>query len=136
MIVIDTHALVWLIEGDRKLGLHAKGHIDVARTESSVAVPAVVPWEIGLLTARGKLELTLDPLRWIELVLATPGFSLAPLEPEIAIRSACLDWRHRDPADRMMVATTLVHDATLLTADEKILAYAAAGHLSAIDARA
>ena len=135
MIVIDTHALIWLIEGDRKLGALAAERINAARSASSVLIPAVVPWEIGLLTVRGKIELTFDPLRWIELTLMLPGFSLAPLTPEIAIGSASLEWSHRDPADRMMVSTAIVHDAMLLTADEKILAYAAAGHVKVIDAR-
>jgi PIN domain nuclease of toxin-antitoxin system len=51
------------------------------------------------------------------------------------MRSSRLAWDHRDPADRMIVATAIERDDVLLTADEAILAYAAAGHLQAIDAR-
>lgn len=135
MIVLDTHVLIWLIEGREPLGMDARARIETARSSSGVSIPAIVPWEVGMLAKRNRLVLSLAPLAWFDLVLGTPGFRLAALDHAVAIRAAELDWTHRDPADRLIVATAQANDATLLTADEAILAYAAAGHFRAIDAR-
>lgn len=136
MIVVDTHVLIWFVEGDERLGPATRQRIEAMRGQGSILIPAIVGWEIALLVGRGKIALSLDPLTWIELVLAMRGFDLAPLAPAVAVRTADMGWEHRDPADRMIVATAIDHDAPLATADRTILAYAAAGHLRAIDARA
>lgn len=135
MIVVDTHALVWFIEGQAKLGSAARGQIERARVEGGVLIAAMSVWELAFVAHRRRIELSLDVRAWIDLVLALPGFELAPLEPAIGIAAAELAWEHRDPADRVIVATAIVRDVALLTADEKIIAYAAEGHLHAIDAR-
>ena len=135
MIVLDTHVLIWMIEGGVQLGDEARQRIETARIEDGAIVPAICTWEIALLADRGRVELSLPTRSWIDLVLATPGFALAALEPAIAVRTVSLPWDHRDPADRMIVATAIEKEAPVLTVDRAILAYAAAGHLKAIDAR-
>ena len=66
---------------------------------------------------------------------ATPGVSLVPLEPEIAVESTRLQFAmHADPADRMLVATARQLGATLVTADRALLGVAAKGHFRAMDA--
>lgn len=134
-MILDTHVLVWLIEGDDRLGDEARRLVEVARAADSVFVPVISAWEIALFTRSGRIALSLDAPAWINLVLAMPGFMLAPLEPSIAVAAARLAWPHRDPADRFIVATALDRGMPLLTADERILAYAADGHVKAIDAR-
>ena len=64
-------------------------------------------------------------------MLAAPGLHLVPLTPEIAVQSTRLPGTvHGDPADRILIATARVLNATLLTADAKIRAYGKSGHLS------
>lgn len=135
LMVLDTHVLIWFIEGDAKLGRAACDHIDMALQGNEALIPAICVWEVAWLAHRERIALSLDTRVWIDLVLRTASFRLVPLEPAIAVRSVELEWRHRDPADRFIVATAQEIEATIMTADRKILDYAAQGHVQAIDAR-
>lgn len=129
-VLLDTHALVWLVNGDAQLSRRAQRRIAAA---SPVWVSAITPWEIGMLVARGRLTLGKDALEWVEEVLALPGIRLAPLAPSIAVASTRLPGElHGDPADRLIAATARHLSVALVTADEKLLAYGAAGHLAVI----
>ena len=134
-MVLDTHVLIWAVQGDGRLGPAACRSIDEAATTGGVHVPAIVPWEIALLAQRGRLGLGRDVAAWIEDVLRLPGIRLAPLAPAICVASTRLPGDlHRDPADRLIVATARHIGMPLLTADRALLAYAAAGHVRAVDA--
>ena len=135
MIVLDTHALIWAVEGDGRLGASASRLIEETVQTDRLGVSAITPWEVALLVERGRLRLGRELSGWLEDVLALPGVSLVPIEPAIAIDSVRLPGDfHADPADRFIVATARHLDAPLLTADRKILAYAAAGHVRTVDA--
>ena len=134
-VLLDTHVLVWLVQGDGRLSGSAREQIDAAATVQQVWVSAITPWEIGMLVAKGRLALASDVGQWVRTVLALPGLRLAPLEPDVAVASSRLPGDlHGDPADRILVATARHLGATLITADERLLAYAAAGHLQALAA--
>lgn len=135
MIVLDTHALIWAVQDDSRLGSAAAAMIEAAG-QTAVMVPAICAWEIGLIEQRGSVVFPGGALQWLEAIFRVTAFRWAPLEPEIAVASIRLDWPHRDPADRMIVATARHWDTPLVTADRAILGYAAAGHVKAIDARA
>ena len=130
-MLLDTHVLVCLVSGDPQLGATAQRQIASAAT---IWVSAITPWEIGMLVAKGRLTLSRDVLEWIGAALALPGLSLAPLAPTIAI-SLLPGELHGDPADRLIAATARHLGATLVTADEKLLAYGAEGHLAVLAAR-
>ena len=135
MIVLDTHALIWAVEGDRRLGASASRLIEETVQTDRVVLSAITPWEVALLVERGRLRLGRELSGWIEEVLALPGVSLVPIEPAIAIDSVRLPGDfHADPADRFIVATARHLDAPLLTADRKILNYSAAGHVQTVNA--
>jgi PIN domain nuclease of toxin-antitoxin system len=69
----------------------------------------------------GKLRFDRPLAAWVEQALtADPRLTLLPLSPSVAIAAVDLQWDHRDPADRLIVATALVHEATLATGDETI----------------
>jgi len=133
-LVLDTHVWVWLVRGDKRLR-PALPTIDRATAADRLRVSAISAWEIGMLTAKGRLQLSADPLDWVERALSAPGISLVPLTPRIAIEATRLpsppDLRG-DPADRIIAATARVLGATLLTRDAHLLAYAAAGHVRAM----
>ncbi|HET9510568.1 MAG TPA: type II toxin-antitoxin system VapC family toxin [Sphingomonas sp.] len=135
MIVLDTHALIWTVRDDRNLGQNARAIIDEAARTTGLIVPAFCAWEIAQIERRQSLTFEDGVLPWFQRILAEPGFRLSPLIPEIAVGSVMLDWTHKDPADRIMVATAQYHDMALLTADGPILRYAAEGNVKAIDAR-
>ena len=135
MIVLDTHVLVWAVDGDARLGGTARAAIEEAGRTDRIAVSAITPWEIALLAERGRLRLGRDAGLWIDTALALPGIHLMPIEPAIAIDSVRLPGSfHADPADRLIVATARYCSAPLLTADRAILEYAAGGHVHGVDA--
>lgn len=135
MIVLDTHVLIWAAQDSRKLGRRAAAILDDMEVASTLLIPAMCLWEIAMLDYRGRIELGRDVTSWIDVTLALPGMKLAPLDPRIALDTARLpDWTHRDPTDRIVVATARGHGAPLMTADQTILDYAAKGHVQIIDA--
>ena len=135
MILLDTHAFLWMVGGDRKLGPHARGAIKEAASGDGLLVSAITPWEIALLVEKGRLRLGREVGVWLETALALPGHVLAPITPAIAVDSVRLPGDfHADPADRLIVATARHRGVPLLTADRAILSYAASGHLHAVDA--
>lgn len=135
MIVLDTHALVWAVNGDARLGTNARELISETARTGRVAISAITPWEIALLAEKGRLGLANETRTWIEAALALPGIYLAPIEPAIAIDSVRLPGEfHADPADRLIIATARYHNAPLVTADRAILSYAASGPVEALDA--
>ena len=134
MIVLDTHALIWAVEGDGRLGTSASRLIEETVQAGRVAVSAITPWEIALLVERRRLRLGREVREWIAQALALPGVTLIPIEPAIAIDAVRLPGKfHADPADRFIVATARHLQVPLLTADRKILAYSEAGHVRAVD---
>ena len=135
MIVLDTHALIWMVSDDAQLGKVARTKIEETARTDRLAVSAITPWEIAMLVAKGRLQLGQDVQLWIGSSLALPGIYLAPIEPEIAVASVQLPGIfHADPADRIIVATARHHKAQLLTADSSIHSYAATGYVQTIDA--
>ena len=135
MIVLDTHVLLWAVDGDARLGRNARTAIEDAGRTDGTAVSAITPWEIALLAEKGRLRLGCDAAIWIDTALDLPGVRLVPIEPAIAIDSVRLPGSfHADPADRFIVATARYCGAPLVTADGAILEYAAGGHVRVIDA--
>lgn len=136
MILLDTNAFLWLAVGETRLGPKSRVVIEKARDTGGIGICAITPWEISMLAERKRISLNLDTLSWIEAALAEPGISLLPLEPAIAVDAGRLPGNiHGDPADRTIVATARHHDMPLLTGDQRILDYGAAGHVRVIDAR-
>lgn len=120
--------------GDSRLSAEVRQAIENASYAAGVNISAISLWEIAMLVTKERLKLKRDVGEWVELVVANPGLTLVPLAPEIAVASTRLPGEiHRDPADRIIVATARTLDATLVTADQALLDYAAAGHLSAVE---
>ena len=137
LIVLDTHTLIWAVQGDGRLGTSASRLIEETVQSDRLAVSAITPWEIALLVERRRLRLGREVSEWIAEALALPGVTLIPVGPAIAVDSVRLPGGfHPDPADRLIVATARHLKAPLLTADRRILAYSAAGHLRTVDAAA
>ena len=135
MIVVDTHVLIWAVDGHARLGRTARAALEEAGRTAGIGVSAITPWEIVLLADNGRLRLGCDAAVWIDTALDLPGVHLIPIEPAIAIDGVRLPGSfHADPADRFIVATARYCGAPLLTADGAILKYAAGGHVSVVDA--
>ena len=125
LILLDTHAWIWLINGNEKLRSSKDlPLIEQAALVSNVKVSAISVWEVSMLEAKGRISFPIDCLDWVKKALNAPGISLAPLTPEIAVLSSRLPGNfHGDPADRIIVATALELGSGLVTKDRKILSY-------------
>src|SRR5438105_1149486 len=109
------------------LSSEARRTIDASAAAGSLRIAAISFWEIALLARRGRIVLGKPVGPWLEEALADPGPAIDPLSPEIAIEAYALrEAFHRDPADRLIVATARVANATLMTRDQRILDYARA----------
>jgi PIN domain nuclease of toxin-antitoxin system len=137
-ILLDTHALVWLLEGSERLGAQARAAVEAATVgQVGVLVAAISIWEIGMLVAKGRLTLDRDVGEWVQMALSLPGIGMVALDPDVAIAASRLPGEmHGDPADRLIVASARHVGAVLMTDDRLILDYAAAGHLRAMRAGA
>ena len=120
MIVLDTHAWIWWASDSGRLGRRARAALEAAER---IGVPAVCCFEVAAAAARGRISLDRSPLEWLQQALALPHVEALALTPAVAVRAAQLGAFHGDPADRLIVATALVHDATLVTKDRHIRAY-------------
>jgi PIN domain nuclease of toxin-antitoxin system len=135
-VLLDTHALVWLVVGDGQLRLAVRRRIENAAQEQQLWVSTITPWEIGMLVAKGRLVLDRDVMDWLQAALSLPGIRVAPLEAALAVASTRLPGElHGDPADRLIVATARHLGATLVTADAALLAYGQLGHVGVLSAR-
>ena len=135
LLLLDTHALVWLVFGEARLGSKARSAIKLAAEQNQLLISAITPWEIGVLVSKRRIDLYRDLMDWVQDALAMPGLSLAALEPEIAVASTRLPFEmHPDPADRILVATARHLGATLVTADEALLKLGKGGCFRTIDA--
>jgi PIN domain nuclease of toxin-antitoxin system len=134
-LLLDTHALLWMVEGHPRLGAKTGKMLNRAAREERIAVSAITPWEIALLVSKKRIDLHRDGMEWMREALALPGVQLVPLEPEIAVASTRLPFEmHPDPADRILVATARHLGATLVTADKALLGLARKGNFKAMDA--
>jgi PIN domain nuclease of toxin-antitoxin system len=135
-ILLDTHCWVWMQFGmNHRFSGSSLASLRRASEESRLLFSVISVWEVALLESKGRLELWMDCAAWVQEALATPGLTLAPLTPEIAIQSTRLPGNlHGDPADRLIVATARAHGATLLTKDSKLLTYGRARHVSVLSA--
>lgn len=129
MIVLDTHIWVWWAAESGDLSEEHREAIDAHRNDG-VGVSAISCWEIAKLVEYDRLELTMSLSDWMRAALGIPGVQLIELSPQIAIESTRLPGEfHSDPADQIIVATARMHDAELVTVDQKIQNYA---HVSVI----
>jgi PIN domain nuclease of toxin-antitoxin system len=120
VILLDTHAAIWFANDDDRLGKHSQAISDAALLEDGLAVSAVSFWEIALLASKHRLQLGDSPAALRDQLL-DGGIVELPLTGDIALLSVDLPKLHADPADRFIAATAIVHGATLMTADEKLL---------------
>ena len=122
MILLDTHVAVWSVANSSSLGKRCRSIISQALQSDQLVVSAVSFWEIALLIAKGRLRLLDSPTDARRLIL-NKGAGELPLTGEIAILAGELEGLHGDPADRFIAATAIAHNATLVTADERLLRF-------------
>jgi PIN domain nuclease of toxin-antitoxin system len=121
--LLDTHALVWAVDAPEKLSAKCR-KILLDGSHHPVGLSAISLWEIAHKAAAGKLQLSQPLAAWIAAATRSPFVEILPLDERVAVESAQLPGSfHRDPADRIIVATARLHGLVLMTKDDAIRNY-------------
>ncbi len=119
--LLDTHILLWWLGTGTRLSAAQWNVIESAGPNEPLWVSEITLWEIATLHSLGRIELRLPLRDWLEKATAPPLVRRFGISPAVAAEVAVLpDSFHRDPADRIIVATARVLGATLLTKDQRI----------------
>ena len=120
--LLDTHILIWWLNDRARLSPAQQQVLAAADRESPVLVSDISLWEVATLYSLGRIQLSLPLREWLEKAVAPPLVRRQDISPAVAAESASLpDTFHRDPADRILVATARLLGATLLTQDQRII---------------
>jgi PIN domain nuclease of toxin-antitoxin system len=122
VIVLDTHTWLWWIRGDSPELPQAMREI-ISNSPDPIAVASVSCLEVAWLSKKGRIALPVPIEEFFLKAIDGAGLLLLPLTPTIAARSAFLPDIHKDPIDRVLIATALEHDAELATKDDTIRRY-------------
>ena len=121
MILLDTHAFVWLAVEPRRLSRSATDAIRVAARGDGLAVASISLCEIAMLISRGRLTVRGTPERWLTSLVESVGAVVKELTPAVAVLSTQFPGDFSsDPADRIIAATARAEGFPLVTKDERI----------------
>jgi PIN domain nuclease of toxin-antitoxin system len=131
--LLDTHVWLWAQSGDtEKIGSDLQSELEKHQHRRQLCVSAISILEIARLVALKQYTIASSIDDFIAEATADDGLVLLDLSPRILIESTRLpDEIHRDPSDRILIATAREHNLTLITRDKDILRYAKQGHLNA-----
>ena len=121
-LLLDTHTAVWVMQGAPRLGRAARRACDAALAADRLEIPTLVYYELSEGLKRRHIGGVSSVREWRDRILSL-GVREVELTARIAMRAADLENLPGDPFDRLIVATALVQDAVLLTADQPILAW-------------
>lgn len=116
-LLLDTHALLWWLAGDERLGERARRVI--AAPENDVYVSAASAWEIAMKAGLGKVSAPHDLAEQLD----ASAFVALPVDVVHALEVQHQPEHHRDPFDRLLVAQARLEGLTLVTADPRISRY-------------
>lgn len=117
MIVLDTHALLWWALAPEKLSAAAADVCSRMERDGGFA-SAISIWELGVKIRNGKLDLGLPLSEFVRRIESTGVVELIAVDSALWLRTAELDWDHRDPADRVIASTAQQRNLPILTRDE------------------
>ncbi|MDE2807694.1 MAG: type II toxin-antitoxin system VapC family toxin [Gemmatimonadota bacterium] len=120
MIVLDTSALVfWTLNRDRLSRTAAQAISDADR----IALSSISIWEIGIKVKKEQLSIPISIQEFTDKLEQIDRLDILPVDVQTWIKNLELDWDHRDPADRTIVATASLHACPLVTSDSAIRAF-------------
>ncbi len=119
MIVVDTHVIIWDSLKPELLSTKAKTAIYGANRKDGIIFCEISLWEIAMLMKKGRVKVESDYQDFIKLVVDSNKYVFRGINPEVAELSAELfSDENKDPADRIISATSIIEGAKLVTADE------------------
>ncbi|MBF0274183.1 MAG: type II toxin-antitoxin system VapC family toxin [Nitrospinae bacterium] len=118
--LLDTCALLWLSDGGGELSQKAISEINASRF---VYISAISAWEISLLCFKEQIKLPVSPEEWFRQITENQDIQVINLTPEIAFLSNNLPSKHKDFADRFIIATAVSHNLSIVTGDKMFAQY-------------
>ena len=122
MVLLDTCALVWWTLDPERLSVKAKEACDNIKIEGAI-ISSISIWELGIKLKRGKLEINISLEEYINRLKQLGTLKIIPVDKTIWVRNLSLDWTHKDPADRTIVATAQLKNLPIITKDDFIRGY-------------
>ena len=119
-ILLDTHAAIWFFNGSQNLSETAKRVI--LDPDNRINVSVVSVWELVVKINVGKLTFADGVTGFLKLIDSN-GFQLLNISPQHLLALERLPLYHRDPFDRILIATAMSEEMDFVTADEDILKY-------------
>lgn len=121
MILMDTCAIIWDALQPTKLTPKALEAINKADQQHALVICDISIWEISMLIKKRRIEVETPAANFINLFLQSRNISVQSISPEIAELSVSFGSEiNNDPADRIIAATTIIHNAHLVTADQNL----------------
>ncbi|WP_035051738.1 type II toxin-antitoxin system VapC family toxin [Andreprevotia chitinilytica] len=120
MIICDTHALVfWALAPDRLTPVAAQT-IEVGKANGTLGCADISLWEIAMLTEKGRIQLPIPTQAFLDDLVDALKLKVLPISPAVAALAQGGQFPHGDPADRLIGATAMTLDATLVSADSQL----------------
>ncbi|MDD9910340.1 MAG: type II toxin-antitoxin system VapC family toxin [Ahrensia sp.] len=131
-LLLDTCCVLWLAD-DAEITAEAEKEIQEAFDQGSpVYISPITAWEVGLMSAKGRLKLPTEPQRWLEQFMRV-GVQYCDMSARILIQSTTLpNCAGQDPADRIIIATAREYGYRIVTRDRNIVRYAKEGYVRAV----
>ena len=121
-IICDTHILIFWQDDPVRLSASAGNAIETGLKNKTLACSDISLWEIAMLFHSGRLRDDISPVQYMSDLCLALSLTVLPITPDIASLSQGNFFLHKDPADRLIAATAMHHNASLVTADKKIRA--------------
>ena len=122
MILLDTCAIIWDALDRNQLTKKALNAINKADEAGALIISDISLWEISMLVHKERLKIETSAANFMNLYLQYRQISVVQISPEIAELSVSLSPEiNKDPADRIISATSIVHNAQLVTADQNLI---------------
>lgn len=120
MILLDTHVMIFDALAPERLSATAQTAIETGAEQGNLACSDISLWEVAMLIVKRRIEPPVDSQPFIEDLLLSRRVQVLPITPTIAVLAQSDEFRHGDPADRLIAATARHHRASLITADERL----------------
>ena len=121
MIVVDTHIIIWNALKPEMLSGKAEKAISVANNSDGIIFCEISLWEIAMLMHKERLSIDIGYTEFIQLILESNKYVFQGITPEIAwLSTALFSDNNKDPADRIIAATSIIENAKLVTADNEL----------------
>lgn len=119
-IILDTCALLWWSLDPDQLSPAAQIALLKMEQSKNGITSAMAIWEIAIKVKNQKLDLGVPLAKYVARLKLSDVVKIMPVEADLLVESVNLDWSHRDPVDRIIVALANYYDAPIITRDQKI----------------